>query len=80
MAEYAYTVVFEPDPDAGGYVATVPALGIATQGETLEEARQMAQEAISGFLEGLLQEGQPIPKEPDQLAEQIRTELVAVTV
>ena len=49
MAEYAYTVVFEPDPDKGGYVATVPALGIATQGETLEETRRMAQEAIAGL-------------------------------
>lgn len=63
MAQYAYTVLFEPDPEEGGYVATVPALGIATQGETLEEARRMAQEAISGYLEGLLQEGQTVPEE-----------------
>ena len=48
---YEYTVVFEQDPE-GGYIVTVPALdGIATQGETLEEARAMAAEMVQGLLE-----------------------------
>jgi antitoxin HicB len=80
MAQYHFTVVFEPDLDEGGYVATVPVLGIATQGETLDEARSMAQEAIAGYIEALQQEGQPIPVEPDSLAAQIRTENLAIEV
>ena len=78
MTQYNYTVVFEPDFAEGGYVATVPVLGIATQGESLEEARAMVQEAILGFIEGLQQEGQPIPEESSDVAQQIRTEQVAV--
>jgi len=42
---YRYTVLFERAPE-GGYVATIPVLGIATQGETLREARAMARDAI----------------------------------
>jgi hypothetical protein len=33
-----YTVLLERAPE-GGYVATIPVLGIATQGETLRDAR-----------------------------------------
>jgi len=80
MTQYTYTVLFEPDIDEGGFVASVPALGIASQGETLDEARQMIQEAIAGYIEGLQQEGQPIPLEPAELAAQLRTEQVAVQV
>jgi predicted RNase H-like HicB family nuclease len=59
--EYTYTVVFEP-AEEGGYIATCPALsGLTTQGETLEEARAMAIEAIEGYLEVLREEGRPIP-------------------
>ncbi len=63
MAEYEYTVVFEP-AEEGGYVAHVPALGgLATQGETLEEARLMAKDAILGYLEALQKSGEEIPIE-----------------
>lgn len=80
MGEHTYTVIFAPDLEEGGYVATVPTLGIATQGESLEEARRMVEEAIVGYLEGLQEEGQPIPEEPDTLGQHIRTERVAVKV
>jgi predicted RNase H-like HicB family nuclease len=50
--EYTYTVVFEPDLEAGGYVVTCPALpGVVTEGDTLEEARAMAADAIRAYLE-----------------------------
>ena len=50
VEEYTYTVVFEPDEDAGGYVVTCPALpGLVTEGDTLEEARAMAANAIEGY-------------------------------
>ncbi|MEE9281249.1 MAG: type II toxin-antitoxin system HicB family antitoxin [Myxococcota bacterium] len=42
-------------------MATVPALpGCVTQGDTLEEAREHAKEAILCHLEALQQEGDPI--------------------
>ena len=60
MSERRYTVYFKPDED-GGYVVTVPALpGLVTFGETLEEAKKMATEAIIGHLEALKKHGEPI--------------------
>src|SRR5450756_3146155 len=41
MVEYNYTVLFEP-AEEGGFVATCPALpGLVTEGDTLEEAREI---------------------------------------
>jgi len=61
VAEYSYTVLFEP-AEEGGYVVTCPALpGLVTEGDTLEEARRMAADAIRGYLESLHKDGLPIP-------------------
>lgn len=61
--EYRYTVVFEP-AEEGGYTATVPALpGLVTEGDTLAEAREMARDAIRGYLESLRKHGEEIPLE-----------------
>lgn len=61
--EYRYTVVFEP-AEEGGYVVTVPVLpGLVTEGDTLEEARAMAKDAIRGYLESLRKHGEEIPIE-----------------
>ena len=58
---YRYLILFEP-AEEGGYVVTCPALpGLVTEGDTLEEARAMAREAIYGYLEALAKEGQAIP-------------------
>jgi hypothetical protein len=35
--------------------------GLATQGETLEEAREMARDAIMGYLESLAAHSEPVP-------------------
>lgn len=80
MTQYQYTVIIEPDLEEGGFVATVPILGIATQGESLDEVRLMIQEAIAGYLEGLKQENQPIPIESDAAGTLVRMEHVAVQV
>lgn len=59
--EYTYTAVFQPEPE-GGYTVTVPALrGCVSYGETLEEARAMAGEAIAVYLESLRADGLPMP-------------------
>ena len=63
--DYNYTVVFEVASE-GGYVVHVPALpGLVTQGETMEEARAMAKDAIEGYLSVLKEDGEDIPVESD---------------
>jgi predicted RNase H-like HicB family nuclease len=61
MAEYSYAVLFEP-AEEGGFVVTCPALpGLVTEGDTLEEARAMAQDAIRGYIESLQKDNLPMP-------------------
>jgi antitoxin HicB len=81
MADFRYTVLFEP-AEEGGYVVTCPALpGLVTEGDTLEEARAMAAEAIRGYLESLAKDGLPMPPGDDfQPAKQVINETVAVSV
>jgi antitoxin HicB len=76
VSQFQYTVVFEP-AEEGGYVVTVPALpGLITEGDTLEEARAMAKDAIRGYLESLMKHGEEIPRETGVAT----LERVAVTV
>ncbi len=47
---YTYTVLLEPDEDAG-FVVTCPALpGLVSHGDTIEEAREHAAEAMVLYL------------------------------
>ncbi len=63
MKEYHFTVIVERQPE-GEYLVSVPALpGCYTEGNTLEEARQMAQDAIVAYCSSLLKHGEPIPSE-----------------
>jgi predicted RNase H-like HicB family nuclease len=63
MRRLSYTVHLDP-AEEGGYVVTVPALpGCMTQGDTFEEAMEMAADAIRCYLEGTLKLGKPIPIE-----------------
>lgn len=72
MVEYSYTVLFEP-ADEGGFVVTCPALpGLVTEGDTLEEARAMAQDAIRGYIESLRKDHLPIPADKPAVKEEIR--------
>ena len=74
--EYGYTTLFEPMPE-GGFNVLVPAIPeICTYGETLEEAREMARDAIRCYLESALETGEPIPGD----VAEITTERVAVTI
>jgi predicted RNase H-like HicB family nuclease len=59
-----YTIILEPDFDEGGYTVTVPALpGCITQGETVEQCIERAQEAIKGYIETLVMDGMAVPEE-----------------
>jgi len=64
VAEFSYTVLFEPAAE-GGYVVTCPALpGLVTEGDTLAKARRMARDAVRAYLESLRKDGEPIPADP----------------
>ena len=57
--EFDIVMVAEPE---GGYSVFVPELpSVATQGETIEEARANAREAIEGYLEVMHEDDLPIP-------------------
>jgi len=72
MAEYSYTVLFEP-AEEGGFVVTCPALpGLVTEGDTMEGARSMAQDAVRAYIESLRKEHMPIPSGRPPVEEQIR--------
>ena len=61
--EFTFTAVFEP-AEEGGYVVTFPAIpGLVTEGDTLDEARAMAADALQGYLEILQEDGRPLPAE-----------------
>lgn len=61
-----YTVLFTPDDESGGFIVEVPALpGCHTQGDTLEEARKNAKEAIELTLETLAERKLPFPEDAE---------------
>lgn len=71
MAEYTYTVLFEPLPE-GGYQVHVPAMPeIITYGRTLEEAREMAEDALRCHVRGLLKDGEEIPQDIEPATERL---------
>ncbi len=77
MKEYKYTVLLEP-AEEGGYIVCVPAMPeICTEGETLEEARAMAEEAIRCIIESRTKLGEPTPLDVQSDQEPIK-EQVAV--
>lgn len=79
MKKYRYTVFFEP-LEEGGYNVVVPAIPeICTFGETLEEARVMAADAIRCYLESALELGEGIPDDVTMDREPIK-EYLGVTL
>ena len=68
---FRYTAIFEP-AEEGGYSVSVPTLpGCITEGDTLEEAMKMVEDAIFGYIASLKKHNEPIPEE-------IRPSLVSV--
>lgn len=73
--EYSFTVLFEP-AEEGGYVVTCPALpGLVTEGDTLEEAREMARDAIRVYLESIQRDGFTIPSDKKITLEPVKEEV-----
>ena len=74
---YTFTMLFEP-AEEGGYVVTCPALpGLVTEGDTMEEARRMAENALRGYLGTLIEDGLPIPSDKLPIAESVEVALAS---
>ncbi len=58
-----YAARFEPDMKAGGFVVRFPDFGYgATQGETVEEAYEMASDLLEGLIGDLIEDGKALPE------------------
>ena len=75
-----YRVEIEP-AEEGGFIAHIPALGCATQGETYQQTVEMAEECIRSALLGYLERGESFPTEsnPTYPSIAIRVELPTST-
>jgi predicted RNase H-like HicB family nuclease len=63
MKQLNYRILLRKEPE-GGYTVIVPSLpGCITYGKTIEEATNMAKEAIELYLETLRDHGEEIPTE-----------------
>jgi predicted RNase H-like HicB family nuclease len=70
-----YTVIYEKGPTSwGAYVPDLP--GVITVGDSREEVEQLIQEAIAFHLDGLREEGLPIPV-PASFAGAVEVQMVA---
>ena len=69
-----YRVLLQKEPE-GGYTVTVPLLpGCVTYGETIEEAKEMAKDAIELYLESLKAHNEEIPIEDNILEAMVTIE------
>jgi len=69
-----YRVLLQKEPE-GGYTVIVPLLpGCVTYGETIEEAKKMAKDAIELYLDSLIEDGEEIPIEDDVLEAMVTIE------
>ncbi len=67
MKQRTYRILLTPKEE-GGFSVSVPVLpGCFTQGETIEEAIEMAKGAISLYVESLEEGGEPVPDDSKSL-------------
>jgi predicted RNase H-like HicB family nuclease len=72
---HQYTAFLEAN-EHSGYTVTIPSLpGLVTEGEDLDHARSMAQDAIRCYIEGLKKAKEPIPVERETA--QVKISVVA---
>lgn len=66
-----FSAIFKKESE-GGYTVIIPSLpGCVTYGETLEEAKSMAADAIQLYLESIEKNGDETPQENDVFYGQI---------
>ena len=70
---WSYPVIFTPDKKTCGYVITFPDLPFGvTQGDTVEEAKEMALDAILTVLDVLMGEKKTLPKPGKRKGKNVR--------
>lgn len=58
-----FNVIFRAEPE-GGFTVLVPSLpGCITYGRTLQEAKEMATDAIGGYIASLKEDKEPVPSD-----------------
>ncbi|MEA2045373.1 MAG: type II toxin-antitoxin system HicB family antitoxin [Euryarchaeota archaeon] len=69
MRSLSYRILLRREPE-GGYTVLVPSLpGCITYGKTVEEAILMAKDAIGAYIESLIEDGEEVPVEEEELLE-----------
>ena len=65
--QHTYKILLHKEEE-GGYTVTVPALpGCITYGENIDEALEMAKEAVSLYVEELISRNEEIPDDNETL-------------
>src|SRR6478735_743702 len=81
MAQFIGLIHKDSESDYGVSFPDLP--GVATAGTTLDEARAMAEEALAFHIDGLVEDGEPVP-EPSSLeaimADRANRDAVAILV
>jgi len=74
MARLTYRIVLRHEPE-GGYTVTVPTLpGCVTYGVDIDEAHEMAREAIAAYLESMAKHGEAIIDDAETLESMLNLE------
>ena len=77
MEALSYRILLRKEPE-GGYTVIVPSLpGCVTYGDTIEQAIEMAKEAIELYIESLKEHGEEIPTEEETLEYTLTVEAYA---
>lgn len=79
MKTFNYQVLLRPESE-GGFTVIVPSLpGCVTYGKDLNQAREMAKDAIGAYLASLQKHHEAIPEDKDSLLTSVEFEYVAST-
>ena len=77
MRLLSYRILLRKEPE-GGYTVIVPSLpGCVTFGDTIEQAIEMAREAIELYIESLKEHGEDVPTEERTLEYTLTVEAYA---
>ena len=73
-----YNVILRPEPE-GGFTVVVPGLpGCITYGKDLQEARNMAVDAIEGYIISLRKHKEPVPTDDEYFFTAVEVEKTKV--
>ena len=73
-----YNVIFRPEPE-GGFTVIVPSLpGCVSYGKNLNEAKEMAIDAIEGYVISLKKHRESIPSDEENFFTSVEVEKIPV--